>query len=151
MNDEATLVFIKPDAIQRRQAGLVLQRLESLGLELVGAKAMRVSRKLAEAQYVHLRDKPFFQDLLKHLCGELHGVPYVLAFVYAGPSAIARVRELAGATDPEQAEPSSIRGGLGRNTSRGIMENVLHASADPAEAAREIALWFRAEELLRPL
>lgn len=149
--DEATLVLIKPDAIQRRQVGLVLERLERLGLELVGAKAMPVSRRLAEEHYNHLRDKPFFEELLKLLCGELHGVPYVLAFVYAGPDAVARVRQLAGATNPDRAEPSSIRGSLGRNMPGGVMENVIHASSDPQEAEREIMLWFRPEELLRPL
>ena len=148
---EATLVLIKPDAIRRWVSGLVLDRLESLGLELVGAKAMRVSRELAEAHYRHLRDKPFFQPLLQHLCGELHGVPYVWAIVYYGPNAITRVRQAAGATNPEHADPSSLRGMFGHNTAEGVMENAVHASSGAEDAEREIALWFRPEELLRPL
>ena len=148
MKDEATLVLIKPDALARGLAGAVLTRLEQLGLDLVGAKVVRVSQALAEEHYSHLRDKPFFSGLIKHLRGELHGVDSVLVFVYAGPGAIAKVRRLAGATNPEHAEPMSLRGSLGRMTTKGIMENLLHASADEQEAEREITLWFRPEELL---
>ncbi len=151
MADEATLVLIKPDALARGLAGAVLTRLEQLGLDLVGAKVTRVSRQLAEEHYKALRAKPFFNDLIRHLRGELHGVDYVLAFVYAGPGAIAKVRALAGATNPEQAELMSLRGSLGRMTTKGIMENVLHASSDAQEAEHEIPLWFRPEELLAPL
>ena len=149
--NEATLVLIKPDAIQRGLTGYVLTRLDEARLSMIGAKIVRVTRALAEDHYHALRDKPFFPDLIRHLCGELHGVDHVLAFVYAGPGAIAKVRQLAGATNPEAAEPASIRGAVGRMTTGGIMENVLHASSDEREAAREIALWFRPEELLRPL
>ena len=148
---QATLVIIKPDVIARGLTGAVLSRVEQLGLELVGAKAMRVSRQLAEEHYHQLRAKPFFQDLLQHLCGELHGVHYVVALVYRGPDAIAKVRKLAGATNPEAAELTSLRGAYGRMTTKGIMENVVHASSDEADAEREIALWFKPEELLVPL
>lgn len=151
MKDEATLVLIKPDALARGLAGAVLTRLEQLGLDLVGAKVTRVSQELAEEHYQALRQQPFFSDLIRHLRGGLHGVDYVLVFVYAGPGAIEKVRALAGATNPEDAEPMSVRGSLGRMTTKGIMENVLHASADEQEAEREITLWFRPEELLMPL
>jgi nucleoside-diphosphate kinase len=149
MAEEATLVLIKPDAIARRLAGAVLTRLEQLSLKLIGAKVTPVSRQLAEAQYEALRGKPFFNDLLKHIQGSLHG--YVVALVYAGPGAVAKVREVAGATNPEAADPTSLRGALGRLTTQGIMENVLHASSSGQEAEREIKLWFRPEELLVPL
>ena len=145
----ATLVLIKPDAIQRGLAGTVLSRLESLHLEIIGAKAVRVSRELAEEHYEALRGKPFFEELLDHIQGKLHETPYVLAFVLRGPDAIGRVRQLAGATHPEQAEPTSIRGSLGRMATSGVMENVIHASSDPSEARREIPLWFKPQELLR--
>lgn len=148
MGAEATLVVIKPDAIQRRLAGVVLTRLEELGLEVIGAKAVRVSRALAEEHYGALRDKPFYEELLRHIEGKLHGTNYVLAFVLKGPDAINRVRQLAGATHPEKADPRSIRGSLGRMTAAGVMENVIHASSDLREAAREISLWFRRDELL---
>lgn len=151
MKDEATLVLIKPDTLARGLAGAVLTRLEQLGLALVGAKVTRVSQELAEEHYQALRHKPFFSDLIRHLRGELHGVGYVLVFVYAGPGAIAKVRALAGATNPEHADPRSLRGALGRMTTKGIMENILHASANEQEAEHEIPLWFRPEELLMPL
>ena len=151
MPEQATLVLIKPDAIKRRLVGAVLSRLEELQLELLGAKAVRVSRELAEEHYKPLREKPFFNELIRYLCGELHQVGYVLALVYAGSDAIGSVRRLAGATNPESADPASVRGALGRLTSAGLMENAIHASSDEQEAAREIKLWFRPEELLRPL
>lgn len=149
MADEATLVLIKPDALQRRLAGVALSRLEPLGLEIVGAKVVHVTQTLAEEHYKHIRGKPFFDDTVRHLRGELHAVPYVLAFVFWGPDAVERVREVTGATNPENADPTSIRGALGRNTVAGVMENVIHASSDPQEAQREIALWFKPEELMR--
>jgi nucleoside-diphosphate kinase len=151
MADQATLVLIKPDAIKRGLAGAVLSRLEGLPLQMIGSKTVRVSRELAEEHYKMLRGKPFFDELIRYICGELHGVGHVLAFVYAGPDAIEQARRLAGATNPEAAEPTSIRGALGRLTTGGVMENVLHASSDEREAEREIKLWFRPDELLAPL
>ena len=148
MLSEATLVVIKPDAIKRGLAGAVLSRLEALRLDVIGAKAVRVSRQLAEEHYKDLRGKPFFDELLDHIQGKLHGTKYVLAFVLWGPDAVTRVRALAGATHPEQAEPLSIRGSFGRMTTSGMMENILHASSTLAEAQREIRLWFEPHELL---
>ena len=110
-----------------------------------------MSHALAREHYAALAQKPFFGDLLRHLCGEVHRTDAVLAFVYAGPGAIASVREAAGATNPEKADPRSLRGAYGRNTADGIMENVLHASSDARDAEREIKLWFHPEELLVPL
>lgn len=146
---EATLVIIKPDAIQKALTGVVMARLDHLRLELIGAKMARITRAQAEEHYKHIRTKPFFEETVKHLIGELHGVSGVLMLVYWGPEAIERVRTAAGATNPEKAEPASIRGGMGRNTASGLMENVLHASSDAAEAQREIRLWFAPGELLR--
>jgi nucleoside-diphosphate kinase len=148
MPQQATLVIVKPDAICRGLMGAALSRLEPLRLEIIGAKVVRVSQELAEAHYQHIRGKPFFRDTVEHLRGTLHGVPTVLALVFWGPDAVERVRQVTGATNPEKAEPMTIRGALGRNTARGLMENVIHASSDPAEAEREIRLWFKPEELL---
>lgn len=146
---QATLVLIKPDAIKKGLTGAVLARLDELQLEIVGVKVTRVARALAEEHYKHIRSKPFFEETVQHLMGALHGVETILAFVYWGPDAIERVRRVTGATNPEKAEPRTIRGAFGRNLSTGLMENVIHASSDPVEAEREIALWFRPEELLR--
>lgn len=149
MAHEATLIIIKPDAIQKGLIGRVISHLEVLRLEMIGAKMVRVSRELAAEHYCDLRDKPFFEMLLDHLQGKLHQVPFVLAFVLWGPNAIARVREVTGATHPEKADPMSLRGSLGRMTAAGVMENVLHASANAADAEREIRLWFSPSDLLR--
>lgn len=150
MTKQAVLVVIKPDAIKRQLMGVVLSRLETLDLQLIGAKVVRVDRALAEEHYKPLRGKPFFEELIQYLCGELHGVGFVLALVFRGEEAIRRVRQLAGATNPEAADPTTIRGAYGRLTTKGWMENVLHASSDEAETQRELALWFRPEELLVP-
>ncbi len=149
MADQATLVIVKPDAIRRGLMGAALSRLEPLQLEIIGAKAIRVSQELAEEHYTHIREKPFFRETVDHLRGKLHGVSCVLALVLWGPEAVERVRQATGATNPEKAEPASIRGALGRNTASGLMENVIHASSDAAEAEREIRLWFNPAELLQ--
>ena len=151
MADQATLVVIKPDAIQKGLVGAALSRIEPLKLQIIGVKIMPVSKELAEEHYKHIKQKPFFQETVDHLRGLLHGVTHVLAFVFYGPDAIERVRQVTGATNPEKADPQTIRGAFGRNLTTGLMENVIHASSDPTEAKREIALWFKPEELLRPL
>ena len=150
MADQATLVLIKPDAIRRGLAGTVLSRLEFLGLEIIGAKVVRVNRVLAQAHYHNIRERPFFEETVDYLRGKRHGTHFVLAFVFWGDGAIERVRHLAGSTNPEHAEPTSIRGALGRLTGEGLMENVIHASSGAEEAQREIRLWFTPNELLKP-
>ena len=150
MANQATLVLIKPDAIRRGLTGVIMSRLDELSLEMIGAKAIRVSEALAQAHYKNIRGKPFYDETVEYLQGKLHGTTYVLALVLWGADAIERVRILAGATNPEQADPMSIRGALGRLTTSGLMENVLHASSDAVEAEREIHLWFKPEELLQP-
>lgn len=149
MADQATLVVIKPDAIQKELVGAVFSKLEPLRLEIIGAKVMPVSQELAEEHYKHIKEKPFFRDTVDHLRGKRHNVPCVLAFVLWGPDAIERVRQVTGATNPDKAAPNTIRGSFGRNTADGLMENVIHSSSDPQEAEREIRLWFSPEELLR--
>lgn len=149
MADQATLVVIKPDAIQKQLVGAVFSKLEPLRLDIIGAKITPVSQELAEAHYMHIKERPFFRDTVDHLRGKRHNVPCVLAFVLWGPDAIERVRQVTGATNPEKADPETIRGGFGRNTADGLMENVMHSSSDPQEAEREIKLWFSPEELLR--
>ena len=149
MTVESTLVIIKPDAIRHGLVGAVISRLvDELQLEIVGAKAVRVSQALAETHYQQLRAKPFFAELVDYLQGKLHQTSSVLALVLRGERAIERVRQVTGATHPEKADPASLRGALGRMTTAGVMENVVHASADPHEAEREIGLWFQPGELL---
>ncbi len=109
---------------------------------------VRVSRELAEEHYKALRDKPFFPELIKYIRGEMHDRRKVVAMVYYGEDAIEKVREIAGATNPEEADALSIRGSYGRILTSGLYENVIHASANEEEAEREIKLWFKPDEVV---
>lgn len=149
--EEATLVIIKPDGLKKSLTGDILSRLSKTGLRIIGAKVVKVSLELAEKHYSHLKDKPFYKELIKYIRGELHGENRVLAMVYYGKEAIRRVREIVGATNPEEAEPTSIRGAYGRILTSGLYENVIHASSSPEEAEREIKLWFEPEEIVYEL
>ena len=80
--------------------------------------------------------------------GELHDRKKVMALVYWGEDAIKKCRDLAGATNPEEADPTSIRGSYGRITTSGVYENAIHVSSNPSEAEREIKLWFSPDELI---
>jgi nucleoside-diphosphate kinase len=145
---QAVLILIKPDGLKKSLTGNILTRLSETKLEIVAAKMVRVSKELAEEHYIHLKDKPFFGDLIKYLRGELHDRRKVMALVYWGKDAIQKCRELAGATNPEEAEPTSIRGSYGRITTSGVYENVIHVSSNAQEAEREIRLWFQPEEII---
>ncbi|MGE5307914.1 MAG: nucleoside-diphosphate kinase [Deltaproteobacteria bacterium] len=146
--NQAVLILIKPDGLKKSLTGNILTRLSETKLEIVAAKMVRVKRELAEAHYQHLKDKPFFEELIKYLQGELHDRKKVMALVYWGKDAIKKCRELAGATNPEQADPTSIRGSYGRILTSGLFENVIHVSSDESEAAREIKLWFYPDEII---
>ena len=147
---EETLVLIKPDGNKRRLTGLTIDRLDSSGLELVAAKMVSVSESLAKEHYSLLKDKPFFPNLIRYIRGEFHGFKdhRILALVYRGENAIKKTREVTGATNPEAALPGTIRGSFGRITTDGQFENVIHASGDAADAAREVPLWFKPDEIL---
>ncbi|MCD6080481.1 MAG: nucleoside-diphosphate kinase [Candidatus Omnitrophica bacterium] len=143
-----TLVLIKPDGLKKSLTGNILTRLSETKLEIIAAKIVRVSRQLAEEHYQHLKDQPFFEELIHYIQGDLHQRKKVMAMVYWGEDAIRKVREIAGATNPEEASPTSIRGQYGRITTKGVYENVIHASASEEEAEREIKLWFEPEEII---
>ena len=146
--NQATLILIKPDGLKRSLTGNILTRLSETKLEIVAAKMVRVSRELAASHYQHLKDKPFFDDVLKYLMGEFHDRRKVMALVYWGDGAITKCRALAGATNPEEADSVSIRGSFGRITTRGVYENVIHVSANPEDSEREIKLWFDPDEII---
>ena len=143
---EPTLVIIKPDGLQKSLTGNVLTRLSETKLVIIGAKIKSVSRELAEEHYCHMKDKPFFEEIIKYLMGQYH-THRVMAMVYYGDDAIQKVRKVCGATNPEEAEPGTIRGSFGRITTKGIYENVIHASGNSPDAAREIKLWFDPDEI----
>jgi nucleoside-diphosphate kinase len=145
---EQTLVIIKPDGLKKSLTGNILTRLSETKLEIVAAKITRVSRELAVKHYEHMQDKPFFEDLIKYIQGEFHDRRKVMALVYWGEDAISKVREICGATNPEEADSTSIRGSYGRITTKGVYENVIHASRGPREAEREIKLWFSPDEVI---
>ncbi|OVE75271.1 hypothetical protein BVX98_07975 [bacterium F11] len=148
---QRTLVLIKPDAVKRSLIGPVLTKLEEAKLDLIACRLVRVSEILAKEHYAQHVGKHFFAELIQYITGKIHGAPFdkVLALVYEGENAIQAVRTLAGDTNPEKAKPATIRGMFGRITTKGMFENVVHASATPLEAEREIKLWFKPEEILR--
>jgi nucleoside-diphosphate kinase len=144
---EQTLVLIKPDGLKKSLTGNILTRLSETKLDIVAAKIVKVSRELAEKHYHHMKDKPFYEELIKYIMGDFHKRK-VMAMVYWGEGAIAKVREISGATNPEEADPVSIRGAYGRITTKGVYENVIHASKNKEEAEREIKLWFEPDEVI---
>jgi nucleoside-diphosphate kinase len=146
--NQHTLILIKPDGLVKSLTGNILTRLSETKLEIVAAKIIRVKPELAKKHYEHLKDKPFFDELITYIQGELHDRRKVIGMVYWGEGAINKVRELAGSTNPEAAEPTSIRGAYGRITSKGVYENVIHASANETDAEREIKLWFEPDEII---
>ncbi len=145
--DEQSLVLIKPDGLKKSLTGNILTRLSETKLDIVAAKIVRVSRELAEKHYCHMKEKPFYEELIKYIMGEYHKRK-VMAMVYCGPGAIAKVRGICGATNPEEADPVSIRGAYGRITTKGVYENAIHTSVSAEEAEREIKLWFEPEEII---
>lgn len=146
--NQSTLILIKPDGLKKSLTGNILTRLSETKLEIVAAKIARVSQQLAEEHYRHLKDKPFFGELITYIQGELHNRRKVMALIYWGEDAIKKCRELAGATNPEEADPTSIRGSYGRITTAGVYENVIHVSSNEQEAEREIKLWFQPDEII---
>jgi len=148
MRVQSALVLIKPDGMQKGIAGEVISLFLAGDLKLTGMKLVQVSPRLAQAHYGHLRKENFFNEIVSYLMGDLHGKNPVVAMVFTGPDAVAKCRCIAGATNPEEANPKSVRGKFGRVTTKGVFENLVHASSDIKEARREIALWFKKEEVL---
>jgi nucleoside-diphosphate kinase len=146
--NEAILILIKPDGLVKSLTGNIISKLSEAKLEIIAAKIVQVSKELAEEHYQHLKDKPFFDELIKYIQGDLHSRKKVMAMVYYGKDAIQKVRNLAGDTNPEEADSVSIRGAYGRITTSGVFENVVHASSEPAEAEREIKLWFQPKDII---
>jgi len=149
---EATLVIIKPDGLKKSLTGNILTRLSETKLRIIGAKIVKISKEFAEKHYEHLKGQPFFSELIKYITGELHGGDNrVMALIYWGEDAISKVRDIAGVTNPEEADPVSIRGAYGRILKSGLFENAIHASSDISEAEREIKMWFEPEEIVYEL
>jgi nucleoside-diphosphate kinase len=135
---ERTLSIVKPDGVGRNLVGEVIARFEKVGLRVVAARMMHLSQKEAEGFYAVHRERPFFKDLVKFM---ISGP--VMVQVLEGEGAIAKNREVMGATDPKKAAPGTIRADLAQS----IDENIVHGSDAPDTAAREIAYFFREIEL----
>ena len=145
---EAALVIIKPDGVNKGLVGNVFRKFTPSKLEIIGLQVFRASRFLAEEHYMHLRGKPFFEEIVTYLTGTYHKQKQIIGVVYYGEKAIHKCRTIAGATNPEEADPMSIRGAFGRITTKGVFENVVHVSSDKKEAEREIKLWFKPDDLI---
>ncbi len=145
---QAVLIFIKPDGLTKSLSGYILTRLAVAKLDMIACRMVRLSRAMAEEHYKHLKNKPFFEEVIQYSLGAFHSYNYVMAFVLYGEDAIKKCRTIAGATNPEDADPISIRGSCGRITTKGVFENVLHVSSDGKEARREIQLWFEPDDLM---
>ncbi len=135
---ERTLVLLKPDCVQRRLMGTIIARLEEKGLNIVAAKIMRVSPELARKHYAEHVSKPFYPGLEAFITG----AP-VMAMVVQGLEVIRVVRDMLGATSGLKAAAGTIRGDF--SSSRQM--NLVHASDGPEAAAREIELYFAAQEI----
>jgi nucleoside-diphosphate kinase len=135
---ERTLSIVKPDGVAANLIGEVYRRFESQGLRIVAARMLRLSQQQAELFYEVHKERPFYKDLVRYMTSGP-----VIAQVLEGDNAIARNREIMGATDPRKAAPGTIRADLARS----IEQNVVHGSDAPETAAREIAFFFSATEI----
>jgi nucleoside-diphosphate kinase len=136
---ERTLIIIKPDAVQRGLVGEIIARLERRGLKMVGIKFMQIDEALARKHYGIHEGKPFFAGLVRYITSSP-----VVVMVCEGPQAIEVVRRTMGATKPTEAAPGTIRADLALEVGR----NLVHGSDGPDTARQEIALFFKASELL---
>jgi nucleoside-diphosphate kinase len=130
---ERTFVLVKPDGVKRGLVGEIVDRFERKGLKIVAARLVRVAPELAARQYAEHHGKPFYAGLVQHITSGP-----VLALALEGRSAIAVVRKMTGATNPQTAEPGTIRGDLGL----AVTPNLVHASDSTPSAERELALFF---------
>src|SRR5207247_3118963 len=130
---ETTLVLVKPDGMQRQLAGEILARLERRGLELRGARLLKISRSLAGQHYAEHKGKPFYAGLVSFITSGP-----VLPLALRGESAISVVRTMMGATNPLDSAPGTIRGDYALELS----ENIVHGSDSKASAKRELGLFF---------
>ncbi len=135
---ERSLVLIKPDAMQRGLAGIIISRLEGQGLKLVALKMLHMNKALATQHYAIHAGKPFFKDLIDYITS----TP-IVAIVFEGEGAVEVIRKIMGATDPAKAEPGTIRGDFGLD----IQRNAVHGSDSIETAKKEIKLFFAEDEI----
>lgn len=139
MTVERTLIIVKPEGVQRGLTGEVISRFEAKGFKLVGLKLIKITPELAARHYAEHEGKPFYPGLIKHITSS----PVVVG-VLEGPNAIGVTRAMMGPTKPWEAPAGTIRGDYA--VSMGL--NIIHGSDGAESAAREIANFFSADELL---
>jgi nucleoside-diphosphate kinase len=137
---QQTLILLKPDCVQRRLIGAIVNRFEQKGLRLAGLKLVQPTRELAEKHYAVHKGKPFYESLLDFLTSG----PTV-ALVLEGREAVSVARTMMGVTDGAKSPPGTIRGDFGIS----VQNNLIHGSDSPENAAAEIALWFQPAELVK--
>lgn len=135
---ERTLSIIKPDGVQKNLIGEIYKRFEDAGLQIVAARMLHLSREQAEGFYAVHRERPFFDDLVTYMISDP-----VIVQVLEGEAAIARHREIMGATNPADADPGTIRADYAAS----IEENVVHGSDGADTAATEIAYFFEEAQI----
>ncbi|HTT00708.1 MAG TPA: nucleoside-diphosphate kinase [Steroidobacteraceae bacterium] len=135
---ERTLSIVKPDGVSRDLIGEVYRRFEQAGLKIIGARMLQLSQREAEGFYAVHRGRPFFADLVRYMTSGP-----VIVQVLQGENAIAKNREIMGATDPKKAARGTIRADLATS----IEQNVVHGSDSPETAAFEIAYFFPSTQI----
>jgi nucleoside-diphosphate kinase len=135
---ERTFSIVKPDGVQKNLIGQVYNRFEKAGLKIIAAKMVHLTQAQAEGFYAVHRERPFFKDLCKYMTSGP-----VMIQVLEGEGAVAKNRELMGATDPKKAAPGTIRADFASS----IEENVVHGSDSAENAAIEIAFFFATSDL----
>ncbi len=135
---ERTYLMVKPDGVQRNLIGEIIFRFERKGFKLVGAKLMTLTNEIAQAHYAEHSERPFFGELVEFITSGP-----VFAMVWEGENVISIARQMMGATNPKDALSGTIRGDFAAKLSM----NVIHGSDSPESAAREIAIFFKEEEL----
>jgi nucleoside-diphosphate kinase len=131
---ERTLSIIKPDAVAKNAIGAINARLEQAGLRIIAAKMLQLNQQQAEGFYAVHKERPFFKDLVKFMTSGP-----IMVQVLEGEGAIARNRELMGATDPKQAAPGTIRADFATD----VEKNAVHGSDGPQTAETEIRYFFQ--------
>ena len=135
---ERTLSIVKPDGVQKNVIGEVYRRFEQAGLKIIAARMKHMTPGEAEGFYAIHKERPFFKDLVKFMTSGP-----VMVSVLEGPNAVAKHREIMGATDPKKAEKGTIRADFAKS----IDENAVHGSDAPETAKEEIAFFFSTAEL----
>ena len=135
---QKTLIIFKPDCMEKRHVGNVLDRFEKAGFSVIGCKMTRLSPQVLREHYAHVADKPFYPEIEKFMSSRP-----VIVMALAGEGIVLKVRDLLGPTDSRKAPKGTIRGDFGTE----MMKNVVHASDSDENARIELARFFKPEEL----